>query len=172
MQPGVSQDEAARIFDHKACARPALSGFKTHRETIGWRSFVSREPGMIYRPIRGLGSAALSFSALCVFVAAMVYAPPVRAASFDCARARGADERAICANRTLNDKDVTMALLLEVDRRFLTMGRRGVIDDEQAHWLKGRRACGAELQCLTSAYDHRIGALQAILEELYTHGPF
>ena len=107
-----------------------------------------------------------------VLALALVGGSAVSAASFDCARARVADERAICADRTLNDKDVRMAQLYEIDGHFLAMGRRGVLDDEQSHWLKGRRQCGANRQCLNAAYDHRLGALQSVISEIYTHGPF
>ncbi len=104
--------------------------------------------------------------------AALFGAGAAEAASFNCARARAADERAICADRALNDKDVRMATTYQIAGHFLAMGRRGVLDDAQTHWLKGRHACGANRQCLNAAYDHRQAALQAVLDEVYTHGPF
>ena len=107
-----------------------------------------------------------------VLALALGAAPCAYAASFDCNRARAADERAICADRTLNDKDVRMAQLYQIDGHFLAMGRRGAMDDDQSHWLKGRRQCGANRQCLNAAYDHRLAALQSIISEIYTHGPF
>ena len=103
---------------------------------------------------------------------ALVAASSASAASFDCARAKAPDERAICADRVLNDKDVRMAQLYEIDGHFLMMGRRGVLDDEQSHWLKGRRQCGSNRQCLNAEYDHRLAALQSVISEVYTHGPF
>jgi uncharacterized protein len=99
-------------------------------------------------------------------------ATPGLAASFNCARARWPDERAICADRGLNDQDVRMALLLELSRHFVAMGRRGMIDDEQVAWLRGRRACGANRQCLSAAYAHRIARLQGVMDEVERHGPF
>ena len=44
------------------------------------------------------------------------------AASFDCRKARTADEKAICAERALNDKDVRMNELYGINRRTLAMG--------------------------------------------------
>jgi uncharacterized protein len=36
---------------------------------------------------------------------------PAAAASFDCSKAETADEKAVCADRKLNDEDVAMAVL-------------------------------------------------------------
>ncbi len=94
------------------------------------------------------------------------------AASFNCARARAADEKAICADRTLNDQDVRMALLFDISRHLVAMGRRGMLQDEQTDWLKGRRQCGANRQCLAAAYDHRIKRLQGVVDEVASQGPF
>jgi uncharacterized protein len=94
------------------------------------------------------------------------------AASFNCARARTADERAICADRALNDQDVRMALLFDISRHLVAMGRRGQLEDEQTAWLRGRKACGANRQCLASAYRHRIARLQGVVDGVASHGPF
>jgi uncharacterized protein len=94
------------------------------------------------------------------------------AASFNCARARAADERAICADRNLNDQDVRMALLFDISKHLVAMGRRGMLQDEQTDWLKGRRQCGANKQCLAAALDHRIKRLQGVVDEVASHGPF
>ena len=47
------------------------------------------------------------------------------AASFNCAKARTADEKAICAERALNDKDVRMNELYGINKRTLAMGGAG-----------------------------------------------
>jgi uncharacterized protein len=47
------------------------------------------------------------------------------AASFDCNRARSADEVAICQNRDLNDMDVRMAAIFDIAKSFVMMGQRG-----------------------------------------------
>jgi uncharacterized protein YecT (DUF1311 family) len=118
----------------------------------------SKGPEML-RPILALLAAGLPFSA--------------SAASFDCARAAAADERAICANRGLNDRDVRMSVLYGLDLRFVPMGSRDVIRRDQAAWLAKRRACGANGACLTRAYDARIAELQAVIDtRVYPQGPF
>lgn len=64
-------------------------------------------------------------------VAFALFAVPAGAASFDCARAHVPDERAICADRVLNDLDVRMAELLYVNSRTMLMGGNGAQRDEQ-----------------------------------------
>jgi len=95
------------------------------------------------------------------------------AASFDCTRARAADEKAICAHRNLNDRDVKMAVLYGLDVRLVPMGSRDVIRREQVAWLAGRRTCGADTACLARIYDRRIAELQKVIDtRVYPHGPF
>ena len=95
-----------------------------------------------------------------------------QAASFDCNRARTADEKAICANRALNDKDVRMALLFDITQRLVPMGSRDAIRDSQRVWLAQRRTCGARVSCLNTAYDRRIVSLNKVMERVYSYGPF
>lgn len=105
--------------------------------------------------------------------AALLPAAPATAASFDCARAAASDEKAICADRALNDRDVRMALLFALDQRFLPMGGRDALRRDQATWLRTRRQCGANRLCLAKRYDARIAALQAVIDErVYPNGPF
>ncbi|MDR7117588.1 hypothetical protein [Caulobacter sp. BE254] len=94
------------------------------------------------------------------------------AASFDCNRARAPDEKAVCANTALNDKDVKMSVLYEVNRRTLAMGGRGALIDAQQQWLRDRRGCGANRACLNRAYDRRLGELERSMERIYRNGPF
>jgi uncharacterized protein len=58
------------------------------------------------------------------------------AASFDCAGPGTPDEKAICANTALNDKDVKMSVLYEINKRTLAMGGRGALQDAQQQWLR------------------------------------
>lgn len=95
-----------------------------------------------------------------------------QAASFDCGRARAPDEKAVCADRPLNDKDVRMSVLYEVNKRTLAMGGRGALMDAQQRWLRDRRSCAANRACLTRAYDRRLGELERGLERIYRNGPF
>lgn len=95
-----------------------------------------------------------------------------QAASFNCARARQADERAICASLALNDQDVRLAQLYEITQHLVAMGGRGAIQDDQVQWLQARHACGANRACLTKAYARRIDQLNHVLQHVYSQGPF
>lgn len=97
---------------------------------------------------------------------------PASAASFDCSKAETADEKAICADRQLNDDDVEMATLYVQLKPFLGMGARGDMEDQQAAWLKRRAACGADHACLSKAYADRVQQLRGGFEALAKRGPF
>ena len=109
------------------------------------------------------------FTGICILMLSL----SSQAASFDCAKAKAADEVAICANRSLNDQDVTMALLYDLNKHFMAMGGRGSLMDGQAEWLKQRRTCGSKVSCLSDAYTHRIAMLRGFIDErVMTKGPF
>ena len=97
---------------------------------------------------------------------------PAAAASFDCRKARAADEKAICANRDLNDQDVRMDQLYGITRHLVPMGGRGAIMDDQRAWLAARKACGANLACLRRSYDNRLRQLNTVMDRVYSQGPF
>lgn len=105
---------------------------------------------------------------------ALTFAVPVvaNAASFDCARARTPDEKAICANMPLNDKDVRMSVLYDINKRTLAMGGRGALMDSQQQWLRDRKTCGANRACLNRSYDKRLDDLDRSMERIYSNGPF
>lgn len=116
--------------------------------------------------MRSLISASVLAAALAAF------ALPAAAASFDCAKARKADERAICANRALNDQDVRMDQLYGITRHLVPMGGSGAIMDDQRAWLKSRAACGGARACLARRYDDRIRQLNTVMDRVYRQGPF
>lgn len=106
-------------------------------------------------------------------VAVLMIGEASHAASFDCDKAKAPDEKAVCANRTLNDLDVSMALLYKLDRRFLPMGGRDALIGQQQTWLKKRSQCAADVTCLTDIYQQRIQVLQQIIDtRVVTQGPF
>lgn len=116
----------------------------------------------------------LLLTALALTFAVPAVASPTMswAASFDCAKARAPDEKAICANMALNDKDVRMSVLYDINRHTLAMGGRGALEDAQRQWLRDRRGCGANRACLNRAYDGRLADLERSMERIYSHGPF
>ena len=94
------------------------------------------------------------------------------AASFDCRKARTSDEKAICANRDLNDQDVRMDQLYGITRHLVPMGGRGAIMDDQRSWLQSRKTCGGNQTCLARSYDQRIRQLNTVMDRVYQQGPF
>jgi uncharacterized protein len=116
----------------------------------------------------------LLLTALALTFALPVAASPTLswAASFDCAKARAPDEKAVCANTALNDKDVKMSVLYDINKRTLAMGGRGAMQDAQQQWLRDRRKCGANRACLNRAYDRRLDELDRSMERIYRNGPF
>jgi uncharacterized protein len=113
---------------------------------------------------------ALSLAALSILVLTAA-GQPGWAASFDCAKAETADEKAVCADRQLNDEDVEMAVLYSQLKPLLGMGARGDLDDEQVAWLKRRAGCGDDRTCLSKAYQERIRQLRSGVEALAKRGP-
>ena len=108
-----------------------------------------------------------------VLAAGFLGAGAASAASFDCNKARTPDEKAICADRALNDQDVRLAQLYDIVRHLVPMGARGAIMDEQTAWLKQRHTCGASRACIGRAYATRIAQLNRVLEtRVYPNGPF
>ncbi|HGM6985443.1 DUF1311 domain-containing protein [Serratia marcescens] len=102
---------------------------------------------------------ALLFTALAAPLAA-------QAASFDCTKAASRDERAICANRTLNDLDVQMATKYQFLRGLFAMGARGAMQDSQQDWLTKRQQCGTDTTCLLQSYRTRIAELDDIYRRI------
>lgn len=98
-------------------------------------------------------------------------AMPASAASFPCDKAENPDEAAICADLSLNDRDVEMATRFEILRSVLPMGGNAKLREDQEDWLKERRACGGDRACLREAYDARLKILRAVLGEFAKQGP-
>ncbi|CAI0723138.1 lysozyme inhibitor LprI family protein [Serratia ficaria] len=96
----------------------------------------------------------------------LLSASTAQAASFDCAKAVNADEKAICASRTLSDKDVEMATKYQFLRGLFAMGARGAMQDRQQGWLEQRRLCGSDAGCLAQSYKVRIAELDDIYQRI------
>jgi uncharacterized protein len=99
-------------------------------------------------------------------------AVPAVAASFDCAAAQLADERAVCHSRLLSEMDVEMAVRFQTLSGLVAMGTRGDMGDEQIQFLAARRRCGSDVKCLTPLYHTRIDVLKRQYESLQQRGPF
>ena len=94
-----------------------------------------------------------------------------QAASFPCDKAEAPDEKAICAHLPLNDRDVEMATRFEILKAVLPMGGQSKLKEDQETWLVERRTCGAEVECLRTAYDARLKVLRGVLADFAKQGP-
>jgi uncharacterized protein len=91
----------------------------------------------------------------------LTLASPARAASFDCNRARTADEIAICKSPLLSGLDSEMGGLWYAYRQFpFLMGMSGVRQDKANEFLQSRAKCVADEACLAKAYRARIQQLR------------
>jgi uncharacterized protein len=108
---------------------------------------------------------------LVLLLAALGPSPCAHAASFPCDKAEAPDEKAVCAHLLLNDRDVEMATRFEILKAVLPMGGQGKLRDDQEAWLQERRTCGADVACLTAAYDGRLKVLGGVLSEFAKQGP-
>jgi len=97
-------------------------------------------------------------------------AGPACAASFPCAKAETPDERAVCDTRTLNDLDVEMGVRFDILKDLLPMGNRTKMQEDQEAWLTDRRACGADVACLTATYESRLKIFRSLLSEFAKQG--
>jgi len=104
-------------------------------------------------------------AALLALLTMTLLAGHAHAQSFDCAKAKQPDEKAICADRALADQDVRMATLWWVmEKAPMMMGARGAARDAQRAFLKERTACAADKACIAKAYGARIDALEQAVE--------
>lgn len=112
----------------------------------------------------------IRFLSLLLLGALMVVpALPAAAASFDCRKARSADERAVCGDARLSELDTRMgALWFSYARMPFLMGASGARHDEAQAFFDARKACGARRDCLIGIYDQRIAALEAGIGQALT----
>lgn len=108
--------------------------------------------------------------AMLITVGMLSTATDAFSASLNCSRAKGATETAICVNRELHDRDIRMSAQY---RRLLAVvpQQRGAIQQAQVQWLQTRDHCGADVDCLTSAYDQRLAVLQSQFHDQVAYQP-
>lgn len=91
------------------------------------------------------------------------------AAGFDCSKAASPDEVAVCANPQLSALDSEMTgLWFAYSRVPMLMGSSGNRHDDAEAFLARRKACGADVACLTQTYQERIAQLQKQISDSMT----
>jgi uncharacterized protein len=86
--------------------------------------------------------------------------------SFNCHRARSADEITICHNPELAEMDNTLAYLYSTVRKQLRPSARKNFQQDEAYWLQQRRDCGRDQDCIRDAYQNRTDQLYNIANGL------
>ncbi|SIR19066.1 hypothetical protein SAMN05880590_113117 [Rhizobium sp. RU35A] len=102
----------------------------------------------------------LSLTATLVATTPLMSPRVASAASFDCTKTDlAADEKEICAERSLNDLDVKMVTTFDLLVGLVPMGNRDILREGQVNWLKTRQACGGDQACLRQSYEARLKEL-------------
>lgn len=87
---------------------------------------------------------------------------PAMAASFDCGKARTADEITVCQTPALSNRDSEMGGLWYAYARVpMMMGSNGARRDDAQQFLAQRAKCGRNVPCLAAAYDARNAVLRS-----------
>jgi uncharacterized protein len=96
---------------------------------------------------------------LALSVLALLLSVPVKAASFDCGKARTATEIAICRDSSLGRLDEQIAELYAGLRSASVSSERSKLLKAQRRFLQNRNSCGGSLSCLRNRYDSRLADL-------------
>jgi uncharacterized protein YecT (DUF1311 family) len=101
-------------------------------------------------------STRLALAALCFMSAGLA-----TAASFDCAKAGNATEKAICADPGLSRQDEALAALYQRQLELPDTGPWGtILRRDQREWIAVRnRECKGNVDCLNQDYQRRIAYL-------------
>ena len=78
------------------------------------------------------------------------------AQSFNCQFAKTADEILICHDEQLAELDKRAAAIYSTERSKFSISQRSVLEGEQRSWLRSRKDCGSDKDCIVQAYDKRI----------------
>lgn len=92
--------------------------------------------------------------------------------AINCAKAKAADEKAICASTDLVQRDAVMSTEYGVLKGLVGMGPRSMLMDDQRSWLAQRAKCGGDAACLEKSYDARMAVLEKGLQGIKSKGPF
>jgi uncharacterized protein len=111
-------------------------------------------------------TSCLLFMSIALPTYAAEYAP------LNCGKTVTIVERAICSSYPLGQSEARMATLYGIATSLVAMGRRGDLEQSQKAWLETRNACGPRISCLKAQYLERIGALQQVINDIASRGPY
>jgi uncharacterized protein len=107
-----------------------------------------------------------------VFAASSLTLSAHAASPIDCAKAANATERTVCRTPSLLQADARMTAYFEIATQFVGMGVRGDLEDSQQAFPAVRNKCGTNKACILAAYKKQTAPLEAVIENVKTHGPF
>jgi len=94
------------------------------------------------------------------------------ASPIDCAKPANATERIVCRTPSLLQADARLAAYFEIATQFVGMGVRGDLQDSQEGFFAVRNKCGTDKSCILAAYKKQTAPLEAVIENVKSHGPF
>src|SRR5215813_6341122 len=97
-----------------------------------------------------------------VFAAAMVGSAAAHAQAFDCRKAHFADEKLICHTPALSRLDEQLTAVYNRAFDGLPASGQRRLDREEDRWVVSRRQCGADADCIDTAYHRRLRELAAL----------
>jgi uncharacterized protein len=105
-------------------------------------------------------------------ILALCSTPAFAATPINCAKAQSQTERTICATPSLLQTDARLTAYFEIATQFVGMGVRGDLYGSQQAFPAERDKCGADQACILAAYKKQMTPLQAIIDNVKSHGPF
>jgi len=110
-------------------------------------------------------------SVLCALAAMCVLTRPadLRAASFDCAKAKSPAEKAVCADPALSTLDERLAAAYKA--AMAGAPDRAAVKAAQFKWMREERDVCADKACLAAAYERRIASLQTPAAQAAAEAP-
>jgi uncharacterized protein len=90
----------------------------------------------------------------------------------DCGKASSPTERTICRTPSLLQVDARLSAYFDIATQFVGMGVRGNLIESQRAFPAVRDRCGTDKICILTVYKKQIVPLEAVIENVKTHGPF
>ncbi|MEJ8573793.1 hypothetical protein [Microbaculum marinum] len=98
--------------------------------------------------------------------------PVLVAGTIDCRYQIRPAETAICSTPVLAAMDIQMVTLFNILNLLVNEEVGAVMAADQQEFLRERSACAADVNCIGESYAARIGALDRILKDIASRGPY
>ena len=100
----------------------------------------------------------MKFAYPVLLAASFLLAGEALAVSYNCQKATGEDEKAICTSIELSKLDDDLAAAYKATMQLLSGDKRrsAMLRKDQVEWIQNRSRCGATVSCLKNEYTRRI----------------